>query len=527
MQTIDSGEDLRPEAPPILAGARPPPDAPVVYGRTTVRLAVALALCAASLASILPRRAPPRRASRCATRSSPRVNADRARRLRGSAPTPRRCARWCARAAAPLRLRRERIPHLLRRYRAAEVESVAAVLRSLDHGPEIARLSVFVATPEQIREACGAEVLACYFPSVDEMVVSGEVRPVDGVPRDFAIAHEYGHHVANTRAGAALPAIEAGTSRWATYERVCQLTRRGRLFPGNQGAHYWQNPEEAFAQSYARLNRPGDSVSWQYTSLLRPSAASLAKIHADVANPVGGPVDSSWRGSLAGPPATPASATGVSAGPLGVGAGRVVGAPPWIASRSIRTPLDGPVSISLQAPEGAGLVATLRDAAADRVLAPRRHRPARRRRSHLLQLRPRRPAARSPRHLRPGRLRGDDRKALNRLGPASAPVDVELSSRVDSMRGGIRSTFTGIPDGPVSRFILDMQGGKKGLLVNSRNLCRKPKRNKAISNIRGQNGRFSKTKPRVVATTCQKQRKAKRKKANRSPARVARASTVR
>jgi hypothetical protein len=91
-------------------------------------------------------------------------------------------------------------------------------------------------------------------------------------------------------------------SRWATYERVCQLTRRGRLFPGNQGAHYWQDPEEAFAQSYARLNRPDDRVSWQYTPLLRPTPAALAKIHADVAHPWSGPVEATWDGSVTAPP---------------------------------------------------------------------------------------------------------------------------------------------------------------------------------------------------------------------------------
>jgi hypothetical protein len=35
---------------------------------------------------------------------------------------------------------------------------------------------------------------------------------------------------------------------------------------------------------------------------------------------------------------------------------------------------------------------------------------------------------------------------------------------------------TTIPDFPVPRFLLDMQGGKKGLIVNSRHLCRKPAR---------------------------------------------------
>jgi hypothetical protein len=112
-------------------------------------------------------------------------------------------------------------------------------------------------------------------------------------------------------------------------------------------------------------------------------------------------------------------------------------------------------------------------------------------------------------------------------GPASAPVDIELSARIDSIRGGIRSTFAAIPDLPVSRFILDMQGGKKGLIVNSRHLCHKPKRNRAKSNIRGQNGRLSRTKPRLIATKCQQRRKAQRNRAKRSTGHIARASKVR
>jgi len=115
-------------------------------------------------------------------------------------------------------------------------------------------------------------------------------------------------------------------------------------------------------------------------------------------------------------------------------------------------------------------------------------------------------------------------------GPASAPVDVELASRIDSVKGGIRSIFTGIPDLPVSRFIFNMQGGNKGLIVNSGHLCNKPGRNRAKANILGQNGRKQTTKPRVISVKCQKKRKARRKKAKRSShrrARVASASKVR
>lgn len=338
-----------------------------MYGRRTLRSAAALALCASALASGAP-------SASAATREPLRDaiaamrHFDRAQdfSIRPDVTVLRAMVREAAHryasAADEFRIASDH-------YGAAEVESVAAVLRSLDHGPEMALLSVFVATPEEIREVCGDAVLACYFPAEDEMIVSGVDRPIDGVPRDFAIAHEYGHHIANTRPGAALPAIEAGTPRWATYERVCQLTRRGRLFPGNQGAHYWQDPEEAFAQSYARLNRPGARVSWQYTPLLRPTATALEKIHADVAQPWRGPVESSWRGFLAGLPAAPSSAADARPGALGIGPGWAVGDSPRLASHVIRTPLDGPVSVSLQASAGAGLVAILRDQAGDRALA--------------------------------------------------------------------------------------------------------------------------------------------------------------
>jgi len=35
----------------------------------------------------------------------------------------------------------------------------------------------------------------------------------------------------------------------------------------------------------------------------------------------------------------------------------------------------------------------------------------------------------------------------------------------------IRTSFSPIPDVPVSKFTLTMEGGKKGLLVNSKDLC--------------------------------------------------------
>lgn len=256
-------------------------------------------------------------------------------------------------------------------YGPEEMGSIAATLRRLVHGSELSRLSVYVATPAEIAEICGATVVACYLPAEMKMVVSGVGRPVAGVPRDFAIAHEYGHHIANTQAGDRYAAIDVGTIRWATYERVCQFTRSRKLFPGNQGAHYWEDPEEAFAESYAHLSDPASTVSWQYTPLLAPSPAALTKIHADVAHPWSGPVTSSLSGALAKPGSIVAARRVAAAAGAGLDSATIVGAPPWVATREISTPLDGTVSVSVQAPPGADLAVALRDTGAARSVLAR------------------------------------------------------------------------------------------------------------------------------------------------------------
>jgi hypothetical protein len=267
-------------------------------------------------------------------------------------------------------------------YGPEEVGAVLAALEALPHGPELARLSVLVATPEELTSICGEGVLACYFPADEEMVVSGDPGPAGGVPRDFAIAHEYGHHIADAAeqaaaaaaGGSPLAPLASGTLRWATYERVCQLTRAGRLFPGDQGAHYWDDPEEAFAETYAELADPAGAVSWQFTPLLAPSRASLAKVRADLLRPWSGPVSRTLSGELAAPPSRrPAAPTGD--GPESIGAAAVVGTPPWEARRSFSTPLDGDVAVTLTAPATAEVSFSLRDAGTGRVLAHGRAEP--------------------------------------------------------------------------------------------------------------------------------------------------------
>jgi hypothetical protein len=78
-------------------------------------------------------------------------------------------------------------------------------------------------------------------------------------------------------------------------------------------------------------------------------------------------------------------------------------------------------------------------------------------------------------------------------------IEIELVGRVDSVGGRIRNTFDLVPDAPVSSFTLTMQGGNKGLIVNSRSLCFKPKRNRAIAELDAHNGRERDWRPAVGA----------------------------
>ncbi len=80
-------------------------------------------------------------------------------------------------------------------------------------------------------------------------------------------------------------------------------------------------------------------------------------------------------------------------------------------------------------------------------------------------------------------------------GPASRPVQVELAGRIDSINGGIRNTFEVVPDAPVTEFSLTMQGGKKGLLQNSTDICAKAYR--ATAKFNSQNGKQLTLRPKM------------------------------
>lgn len=80
---------------------------------------------------------------------------------------------------------------------------------------------------------------------------------------------------------------------------------------------------------------------------------------------------------------------------------------------------------------------------------------------------------------------------------------IEVVGHIDSVHGGLRGTFEGIPDAPVSRFVLTLKGGKQGLLVNSENTCAAPIHADAV--FVGQNQIGDHTRPRVEVN-CRKSR---------------------
>ena len=81
-------------------------------------------------------------------------------------------------------------------------------------------------------------------------------------------------------------------------------------------------------------------------------------------------------------------------------------------------------------------------------------------------------------------------------------INVVLDGHIDTTKtGGLRTTFEDVPDAPVSKFVLELQGGKKGLLENSNNLC--AREYEATALFDGQNAKTSDQSP-VLKTSCKR-----------------------
>jgi hypothetical protein len=94
-------------------------------------------------------------------------------------------------------------------------------------------------------------------------------------------------------------------------------------------------------------------------------------------------------------------------------------------------------------------------------------------------------------------------------GPASQPIHLEADGRIDSIKGGIRTTFEFVPDAPITRVILKMRGAKKGLLQNSRDICAQTF--KANASFAAHNGATLQAQPEMQARCKGSARKGKGK----------------
>ncbi len=98
-------------------------------------------------------------------------------------------------------------------------------------------------------------------------------------------------------------------------------------------------------------------------------------------------------------------------------------------------------------------------------------------------------------------LRSSSHPLPDLVADLNGQIHVVLVGRIDSVKGGIRNTFEAVPDAPVSKFVLEMQGGKKGLLENSTNLCTST--NRATALFDAQNGKTADSTPKL-AVKCPK-----------------------
>jgi len=82
-------------------------------------------------------------------------------------------------------------------------------------------------------------------------------------------------------------------------------------------------------------------------------------------------------------------------------------------------------------------------------------------------------------------------------GPANQPIEIDVVGRIDSDKRthGLRTTFEGLPDAPLTKVVLKMRGGEKSLLENSIDICRHPQR--ASAAMVGQNGKLREFRPKL------------------------------
>jgi hypothetical protein len=107
------------------------------------------------------------------------------------------------------------------------------------------------------------------------------------------------------------------------------------------------------------------------------------------------------------------------------------------------------------------------------------------------------------------RANGGERELPDIVADLRGEVHVVLVGHVDSVQrpgsevARLRNTFETVPDAPVSKFVISLNGGKTGLLQNSRNLCA----GSQVASVRmlGQNGKRNDFRQQIK-TSCRRKR---------------------
>ena len=167
----------------------------------------------------------------------------------------------------------------------ATQQSWAEFLVHLTHGAELAQLTTYILTVDEVQQVCGSQALGCY--ARDELVAPGEAA--FDTSAEEVVRHEYGHHVAYHRLNTPWDAIDWGPKRWSSSANVCALVGQKQAYPGDEGLNYTRNPGEAWAEVYRVMDerRAGITTgSWPIIdSSFFPSDTEVAAAEQDVTKP--------------------------------------------------------------------------------------------------------------------------------------------------------------------------------------------------------------------------------------------------
>jgi hypothetical protein len=108
------------------------------------------------------------------------------------------------------------------------------------------------------------------------------------------------------------------------------------------------------------------------------------------------------------------------------------------------------------------------------------------------------------------RSNGGERELPDIVADLKGPIHITLVGYVDSVHekgsevSRLRTRFANVPDAPVAKFTMNLFGGKRGLIENSRDICKTGRRAKI--QFVAQSGRVRSSQP-TIATSCAKRGK--------------------